>query len=136
VAGDSFNLSTQYLPWPVYWVNGKEVHLPNAAYASGNGIVVTDSNVYVSCDGVYLGNNVTYWKDTNRIYLTDASLINPVATGITRSGTDLYVVGSAYTLHYENYVPIYWKNGNLVNLGTNVHGHAEGHGIAVSGNDV
>jgi hypothetical protein len=137
VAGDSFDLSTQYRPWPVYWVNGKAVHLPNAAPASGNGIVVTDSNVYVSCDGIYFGNNVTYWKDTIGIYLADATLINPVANGLTASGKDLYIVGSGYINGYQQYIPLYWKNrNNAVKVATNVYDHAEGRSISVSGSDI
>ena len=137
VAGDSFDLSTQYLPWPVYWTNGKAVHLPNASHASGNGIVVTDSNVYVSCDGIYFGNNVTYWKDTTGINLADASLINPIANGITRSGADLYIVGSGYINGYQQFVPLYWKNrNNAIKVATNVYDHAEGRAIAVSGSDI
>ena len=105
VAGDSFDLSTSYIPYPVYWVNGKEVHLPNSSRSSGSGIAVSDSNVYVSCDGIYSGNKITYWKDTTGINLADPSLPNPITKGITLSGGDLYIVGDGYINGNEKFVP-------------------------------
>jgi hypothetical protein len=135
VAGDSFDLSTLHMPWPVYWVNGKAVHLSSAGYGFGNGIVVTDSNVYVT-GGLYLGNNVKYWKDTTAINFADSTVINPIASGITVSGTDLYVVGSGYITDHQ-YGPLYWKNrNNAIKVAGNVNGHAEGSAIAVSGSDI
>src|SRR5213592_4174610 len=96
IAGDSFDVSTQYLPYPIYWKNGKQVHLPHAGHSSGSGIAVSDSNVYVSSSGEYFGNNVTYWKNGVGINLVDPTIIYPSATGITLSGSDVYIVGNAY----------------------------------------
>jgi len=109
IAGDSFDLSTQYLPFPVYWKNGRQVHLPHASYSSGTSIAVSDTNVYVSSSGVYSGNNVTYWKNRIGINLTDSTITYPSATSITLSGSDIYTVGSAYINDFDKRVPIYWK---------------------------
>lgn len=109
IAGDSIGWGS--LMYPVYWVNGKEVHLSdNLINASGNGIAVSDSDVYVSCDGVALGNKTTYWKNTTPISLPDTSIVYPGSTGITLSGKDVYTVGEAYINDLSKKIPVYWKN--------------------------
>jgi hypothetical protein len=85
IAGDSFDISTSYLPYPVYWKNGKQVHLPHPGYSSATGIAVNNSEVYVSNGGGYAGNNVTYWKNSIAVNLADPSITYPSATAITLS---------------------------------------------------
>ena len=137
IAGDSFNTTTQYLPYPIYWKDGKQIHLPHAGYSSGSDIAVSDSNVYVSSSGVFQGNNVTYWKNTTGINLVDPTIIYPTATGITLSGNDIYTVGSAYINNFQKKVPIYWKNqDNAIKIETYSFNHGEGRDITVVGNDV
>jgi hypothetical protein len=137
IAGDSFNTTTQYLPYPIYWKNGNQVHLPHAGYSSGIDIAVSDSNVYVASSGIYFGNDVTYWKNTTGINLADPSIIYPSANGITLSGNDVYTVGSAYINSFQKKVPIYWKNqDNAIKIETYSSNHGEGRDIAVVGNDV
>jgi hypothetical protein len=137
IAGDSFDLSTRYLPYPVYWKNGKQVHLPNAAYSSGTGIAVDGTNVYVSGSGNYLGSNVTYWKNGTGINLADPTILNPTSTNITFAGGDVYTLGNGYVNGLENYVPVYWKNqDNTITIKTISGYDGNGRAIVVSGADV
>lgn len=137
IAGDSFNTTTQYWPYPIYWKNGKQVHLPHPGLSSGSDIAVSDSNVYVTSSGVFQGNNVTYWKNGIGINLADPTIIYPTATGITLSGNDVYTVGTAYVTNFQKKVPIYWKNqDNAIKIATYSFNHGEGRDIAVVGNDV
>jgi hypothetical protein len=137
IAGDSFDLSNRYVPFPVYWKNGKQVHLPNASYSSGTGIAVNDSAVYVSSSGLFSGNDVTYWKNSIGVNLADPTIIAPTAMGIALSGKDVYTVGRAYINNYEKIVPIYWKNQDkAIKIATVSANPGEATAIAVSGNDV
>ena len=137
IAGDSFTTTTQYLPYPIYWKNGKQVHLPHAGHSSGIDIAVSDSNVYIASSGIYFGNDVTYWKNTTGINLADPTIIYPSATGITLSGNDVYTVGSAEINNFEKKVPIYWKNQDkAIKLSTFASSDGEGRDITVVGNDV
>lgn len=137
IAGDSFDLSTRYVPFPVYWKNGKQVHLPHPGYSSGTGIVVSDSNVYVSSSGVFAGNNVTFWHNGKGVNLADPTITYPTAMAITLSGKDVYTAGSAYINGFEKLVPIYWKNEDkAIKIETYSYSRGEARGIAVSGNDV
>lgn len=137
VAGDSFDLSTRNVPFPVYWKNGRQIHLPHAGYSSGSGLAVSDNNVYVSSSGQFSGNNVTYWKNATGINLIDPSIITPTATAITLSGTDVYTVGGAYINNYEKFVPIYWKNQEkAIKIATFSSSSGTATDIAVAGADV
>jgi hypothetical protein len=137
IAGDSFDLSTRYLPYPVYWKNNKLNLLPDNGYSSGTGIAVSDKDVYVSSSGVYSGNNVTYWKNGVGIDLSDPTIIYPTATAITLSGNDVYVAGGAYINSFEKFVPVYWKNRDkAVKISTFSSDRGEARAIAVSGNDI
>jgi hypothetical protein len=137
IAGDSFDVSTQHLPYPVYWKNGKLVQLPHPGYSSCTGIAVGDSTVYVSNRGQFYGNNVTYWKNEIGINLDNPTIISPTATSTVLSDNNIYTAGSAYTSHYEKIAPIYWKNQDeAIKLPT--HGFSNGYAnsIAVAGNDI
>ena len=135
IAGDSFDVSNSNLPYPVYWRNGKEVHLPNATYSSATGIALSDSNVYVSSSGHITGNNVTYWKNGLGINLADPSIISPSAKALTVSGKDVYVTGISYINNFQRQVPIYWKNQDQAIKITNC-ANPEVNAITVSGSDV
>jgi hypothetical protein len=136
IAGHSYDSSTGFKSYPVYWKNGRQVNLPLPVASSGTGIAVSDTNVYVSNSGTSLGSNVTYWKNGIGINLTDPTIITPIATNIVLSGNDVYTVGGAYTSNYERFAAIYWKNQDKgIKLQT-FSGHGNAYAIAVAGNDV
>ncbi|GEO12144.1 hypothetical protein [Segetibacter aerophilus] len=137
VAGDSFDLSSLYLPYPIYWKNGIQVHLPHPGYASGSGMAVSDTVVYVSSGGSYSGNNVTYWKNSVPVDLSDPSITYPTAKGITLSGGNLYTLGGAYINNFDKFVPIYWKNQDAaIKMPTYSSDDGLARAICVSGTDV
>lgn len=137
IAGDSFDLSTNFFPYPIYWKNGRQVHLPLPVPSSATGIAVTDSAVYVSNSGIYQGSNITYWRNGVGINLEDTTIIYPTATGITVSGNNVYTAGGAYINGFEKFVPIYWKNQDkAIKISTYDQSRSQSTAIAVSGNDV
>lgn len=137
IAGDSFDVTSSRLPYPVYWKNGRQVRLPHPVPSSGTGIAVSDSAVFVSASGTYLGSNVTYWRNGNGVNLADPSIIYPTTTGITLSGNDIYAVGNAHINNFEKIVPVYWKNQDkAIKIATHSASNGRSTGIAVAGNDV
>jgi hypothetical protein len=137
IAGDSIGLSVPQLPYPVYWKNGKQVHLPNAAYSSGSGIAVSDSNVYVSSSGQFSTDTITYWKNGVGVNLRDSTMQSSVATALVLSGNDLYTVGGGYINGYAKWVPFYWKNrDNAIKILTASCNSGDVRDIAVNGNDI
>ncbi len=85
--------------------------------------VTGSTNVYVS--GIS-NNEAIYWKDNSPVILGS---FGSTANKIIINGTDVYVAGATNVTAVAN--AVYWKNGNIVNLGA---GYA--YGIAVSGTDV
>ncbi|MGN6294134.1 MAG: hypothetical protein ACTHMV_15415 [Chitinophagaceae bacterium] len=137
ISGDSFNTTTAYLPYPIYWKNGKQVHLPHPGHAGGSGIALSDNDVFVSCSGEFAGNNVTYWKNTTAVNLADASIIYPAMRDIVIAGGNLYTLGIAYINNFEKIVPVYWKNQDpVVKLSTYSSSASDAQSIAVYGNDI
>jgi hypothetical protein len=137
IAGDSIGLSVPQLPYPVYWKNGRQVHLPNTAYSSGSGIALSDSDVYVSGYGGYSGDTITYWKNGVGINLRDPTINNPAVRAIVVSGNDVYTLGIAYVNGYDKLVPVYWKNkDNAIKISTFSSSDGDAKDIAVNGNDI
>ena len=137
VAGDSFDLTTQLAPYPVYWKNNQQILLANQAYTSATGIAVSDSNVYVSSSGSRVGENVTYWQNGVGFDLSDPTITYSTAKALTLSGNDVYVTGIAYINNFERLVPIYWKNKEPAKkITAGLIGSGSGTSIAVSGQDV
>jgi hypothetical protein len=134
ICGDTVNENG--LPSAVYWNNNTLKGLPNASHASGTGIALMGTDVYISCSGIYYGNNVTYWKNGNPVHLVDASLIDPTGNAVAVSGNDVYFTGTAEINNYEKVIPVYWKNNNNAGIKILTMYSSRAQSIAVSGSDV
>lgn len=136
VSGDSLEARAS-VPYPIYWKNGRMVHLLHPVPSSATGIAILDTHVYVTSSRSFLGSDVTYWKNSIGVNLVEPSLIYPTATGITVSGKDVYIVGTASINTFEKKIPFYWKNEEkAVKIPTVDFSSGESTGIAVSGNNI
>jgi hypothetical protein len=120
----------------VYWKNGVQTNLTDhTVYSEGGGIAVAGGNVYVAGLAELLVNYdaspetfyMSYWK--NGVWANPeaagASSSGTSAGAITINGTDVYIAGSVGN------IPVYWKNGSLVKLGSTF---GVAYGITVVGN--
>lgn len=109
----------------MYWKNGVAVSLTDGS-TSGDyayDIFVLGTDVYVS-GSVYdadLGVRAVYWKNGTRVDLNTPCNCTTIAraTGITVSGSDVYVAGWGYEQDDRgNSIPTlyYWKNGTATKL--------------------
>ena len=76
----------------------------------------------------YVGDTAAYWKNGQKVNLTDGNIAECIAV----SGTDVYVGGEVYATPYE--LAVYWKNGVRVVLTFSSISHVSG--IANSGTDI
>jgi hypothetical protein len=109
-----------------YWKNGTPIALSDVE-SKANGIFISKGDVYVTgTEGFDAGNaNAFYWKNGEKITLTpsgDAIINGADAWGISISGSDIYVIGTTKRAANNSdgfvYVPIYWKNGSMIELPT------------------
>ena len=124
---------TNTSPFYYYWKK-EQPETPTSLGGGGNAISVSGSDVYVG-GGSELFNrspiNPCYWKNGQEIDLPNAAGLGTV-TDIAVSGNgDVYMAGLYYG---PNGVAVYWKNEELVVLGSVDPGGKVA--IAVSGNDV
>src|SRR6476619_5245479 len=87
VAGDTLDGGTKSA---VYWVNGKEIHLPLPGYSYATSIAVSGNDIYVTAPGSIVADSVTYWKNGQKVVLQDTMGIGIAARTITVSGNDVY----------------------------------------------
>ena len=122
-----------------YWKNGiQNILTNNQASYNGGAIKVVNGDVYVVGYDITLG-GLTYWKNGTphpMDVFTESSIIPSIA-GIEIIGNDVYVIGNyastggGNTPGFSQY-GVYWKNGELNNLGMNIFTR----GISVSNNDI
>lgn len=146
----------------VYWKNGNQTILSSDPEVYATGMVLSDSNIYVSGgrgrgqDQYDTLGTANYWKNGNLVSLPLVSgAIGANAEGLFVNGNDVYVAG---TTHYSDgpgvpHIPIWgdiatcWKNGQPALLSDwpyylNYFGYFENihssytTGVFVSGNDV
>jgi hypothetical protein len=132
IAGDSFDRSTSYISYPIYWKNGVQVHLPSPGYTSANAIAVSGHDVYVSNSGESYGNIISYWKNETPVQLPGA-VIYPAMRGITVAGDDVYALGIGYNADFQT-IPVYWKNQAPFSISP--LGESDARSVAVAGDDV
>lgn len=117
----------------VYWKNGDKTVLTPG---EGEGIAVSGSSVYVGgvsyrSVGSTTADLAAFWKDGVEEDLTNSGIAwayQPVVVG-----ADVYVPGYIFGPTPQVY-PVYWKNGQRVNLDPSLQGIATG--MAVSDTDV
>jgi hypothetical protein len=121
-----------------YWKNGVPVLLMDTARAGDAlSIFVSGTDVYVAGydhleDHPY--DAAVYWKNGNRVVLSDAAIENAVATSIVVSANHVYVSGYTYAgTHTE---AVYWKDGVRNVLSSNDSQVELANAIGVSGSDV
>jgi len=134
---------TQYDSSPVYWKNGVESQLTNAA--SINAITISGSDIYFAgssvAGGKFTGNGMgngsvaAYWKNGNSpVTLDYPSIYLPAysssASAIAVSGSTVYTAGTTM-----NYQPEMWKNNTPFILASSVEA-SSAQSVAVSGEDV
>ena len=132
IAGDSFDRSTSYHPYPIYWKNGVQLHLPHPGLSSGNAIAVSGNDVYVTSSGEYYGNNVTYWKNGTPVNLS-GSLIYPATRSITIVNADVYTLTIGNNDEFQN-TTVYWKNQAQYTIAPGSESDARS--IAVTGDNI
>lgn len=86
-------------------------------------------------------NLAVYWKNTDKVSLTDPAHqdLSELAQGVFVKDNDVYIAGSSTNLTQQNTFAVYWKNGQKIKLPNgNVSQHAIGHAkaIKVVGNDI
>jgi hypothetical protein len=103
-----------------YWKNQSFISRLNTLHNNESGfgvnhLYVTGSDVYIAgteqSDASSAETTACYWKNGNRTDLPSNSM-SATATGITTSGSDVYVSGTLYD-DDDNSYPCYWKNGQL-----------------------
>ena len=82
-----------------------------------------------------------YWKNGNKVILTDPSNLNLAESGsaIYVTGNDIYVAGASKNIDENLVTAVYWKNGvktELTTGETNTHSEAIARAIKVVGSDV
>jgi hypothetical protein len=105
----------------VYWKNGVEISLGGRGSFAG-AIAVSGNNVYVAgyqggAGGI---SDAICWNNGNAMNFTSGENAYARATGVTVSGTDVYVCGTEdpnMSDPFSSYYAEYWKNGNKVTLG-------------------
>lgn len=122
-----------------YWKNGVAVPLINGPIpGSANSVFVSGNDVYVAGNErirqLQDNTSAVYWKNGNRIILSNDSIESAEATSVFVSGSDVFVSGDVYTgTHIE---AVYWKNGVRTILSFNDSLDEHTTAIGVSGNDV
>lgn len=122
-----------------YWKNGVAVPLIDGPIAgSANSIFVSGNDVYVAGNErihqLQFNYAAVYWKNGNRIVLSNDSIESANATSVFVSGNDVYVAGDVFTgTHIE---AVYWKNGIRTILSYNDSLDEHTTAIGVSGNDL
>lgn len=81
-------------------------------------LVLGNLDIYIVGEGSYVGaptSGAAYWVNGIPTLVTDPgpAAINPVLTGITVSGNDIYILGSTHNIGGYA-IPTYWKNNNIV----------------------
>lgn len=121
-----------------YWKNGIAVPLIDAPEGGeAFSIFVSGTDVYVAgYDFVdhHQKQSAVYWKNGNRVVLSNDSIEQAEATSIVVSGNDVYVSGNVYTASRSE--AVYWKNGVRTVLSYNSSPGDYANAIGVSGSDV
>lgn len=115
-----------YTTQGVVWTNDSTVNFPGSGQI--NSVALSGSDLYA------LSGNI-YFKNGNPVTVPDIRISKQIVV----SGNDVYIAGSSLTSgNSATAAAVYWKNGSLVNLTSNLTEVAAAftNGIAVSGSDV
>ncbi len=128
-------VTSYYVDSVVYWKNGISTPLASSTKPTGaSGIAISGSDVYVT--GYLLDDNwnanAVYWKNGVMTTLPNRA----ITTGLTLSGSDIYISGVTGTGNSYYVAGCYWKNGILTMLETPSGWSSESTAITVSGSDV
>lgn len=130
-----------------YWKNGVRIMLPpmtpgdelqaSSIAISGSDVYVAGSESFTTQTGpssYYSGQAATYWKNGVPVTLPGSSILAG-AYSVFISGNDVYLSGASCVLYAPNCEqPVYWKNGQLVQLPA--ESPAAAYSIFVAGNDI
>ena len=122
-----------------YWKNGVAFPLIDGPIAgAASSIFVSGNDVYVAgyelIHQLQFGSSAVYWKNGNRIVLSNDKVESAYATSVFVSGNDVYVAGDVFTGTHTQ--AVYWKNGVRTILSYNDSFDNHTTAIGVSGNDV
>jgi hypothetical protein len=127
---DVYILGVDSLSNPCFWKNGVLTEL-TGAYAFASGIAVSGGDVYVAGDQLdtITGNRrAIAWKNGILDSFSDGSqdvLVNSIAI----DGTDVYICGNAQGP--AGYIPMVWRNGQVLPVQTGSSGTLYAWGVAV-----
>ena len=117
--GDIYAAGSEGLQYSksVYWKNGLTQELVYKPHPMGaiSGINVDDNGRYLACGDIYIGHNnyiAVFWEN-GRLRSLPRTGKTSFAKAISILGKDVYIVGS------DQYHPVYWKNGNRVEVAKN-----------------
>jgi hypothetical protein len=101
---------------PTYWTHTNFLQLASSGY--GTSIAISGSDIYIGGDTLNIGgtNQAVYWKNNIMIPLKSQYGFSSVL-GMAVAGTDIYAVGEVND--NIKYIPVFWKNGTIYNLGDN-----------------
>lgn len=120
-----------------YWKNGNPTILASR-FAVVHAIAVSGNDVYLAGQDLVNGRQcAVYWKNGDRIILTDTSVsgMDEDATSIFIAGNDVYVCGRSFVPSIVAMKATYWKNGFPVILGNDLL-TSSANFITVSGEDI
>ena len=120
---------------PCYWKNGVFNSLYHGYFSENTTDICSNGqDVYISGYGrISMTQVAEYWKNGQPVVMPSV-FDHAVANGIAVSGSDVYLVGSAYSSTGKSRA-ILWKNGTIVPL-TDGTRFAAATGIFIQGSDV
>lgn len=135
---------TDYGEQAIYWNNGSFRELPGNGFASGAiGVGIVGEDIYMGGLLIDYEEFITYpvyWKNGTMHALPVSGIPGAeyMVKGITVSGSDVYVFGTAYDYHADavGHFPVYWKNGQINYVGTTAYEDVLVTDMAVDGSDI